>query len=426
MKGDRVVMLPSRVLLGLLTALVMPVTPAYSAASAPPTVSGLHGSGDDFYRYPSQRRLDHVPPGTLLAVEPMQVDERLRDSGSRAMRIMYRSVGLHGKPIAVTGFLLTPRRPTPRGGWPVVAWAHGTAGVGRNCAPSRTTNLYPDRTYGAYAEFAGRLLRDGYAVVGSDLPGLGFPGHLHSYMNSPSEARAVIDSVLAAHQVSAHLGRQWFAVGHSEGGAAALVTGETALWRARGLRFLGAVALAPGSHFAQAMAASRFFQPNAESAAGAAAYTAYWAVGAKTYAPDRIRYTDLLSPELARWIPQAKEQCLDQLGVRLYKALKKGKIHSIVNPDWARNHLLYRYITTAEPARHRSTRPILLLQGGKDLDVPSATTDELDADLCARGDVVEYRRYPQADHSGLLTSAYPELSHWLAARLRGERAENTC
>lgn len=38
----------------------------------------------------------------------MTVSTRLQSVSSRAMRIMYRSVGLHGEPIAVTGFLLVP------------------------------------------------------------------------------------------------------------------------------------------------------------------------------------------------------------------------------------------------------------------------------------------------------------------------------
>lgn len=73
----------------------------------------------------------------------MTVSTRLQSVSSRAMRIMYRSVGLHGEPIAVTGFLLVPRGAAPRGGWPVISWDHGATGMGPVCPPSRHANLYP-------------------------------------------------------------------------------------------------------------------------------------------------------------------------------------------------------------------------------------------------------------------------------------------
>lgn len=66
----------------------------------------------------------------MFATEPMPVVEELKAPSSRALRIMYRSDGVHGTPIAVTGFLLVPRGKAPEGGWPVVAWGHGTSGVG--------------------------------------------------------------------------------------------------------------------------------------------------------------------------------------------------------------------------------------------------------------------------------------------------------
>jgi AAA+ superfamily predicted ATPase len=124
----------------------------------------------DFYRYPSQKTLERTSPGEILASEPMTVSSGLQNTSSHAMRIMYRSVGLHGEPIAVTGFLLLPRGDTPRGGWPVTAWGHGTTGVGPACAPSRQANLYPYSDSDQYPEAPQSVVRkqDGQVVPAAD------------------------------------------------------------------------------------------------------------------------------------------------------------------------------------------------------------------------------------------------------------------
>ena len=71
---------------------------------------------------------------------------------------------------------------------------------------------------------------------------------MHTYLIGRADARAVIDSVTAAHSL---LGKRvsdaWFTVGHSEGGQTALFVAQAADQRASPLNFLGTVALAPAS-----------------------------------------------------------------------------------------------------------------------------------------------------------------------------------
>ena len=74
---------------------------------------------------------DAVPatPGKLLRSEPQE--EKLALVGaSRSVRILYSSTdGLDGhSPIAVSGALYLPKGAPPEGGWPLMAWAHGTVG----------------------------------------------------------------------------------------------------------------------------------------------------------------------------------------------------------------------------------------------------------------------------------------------------------
>jgi hypothetical protein len=61
-------------------------------------------------------------------------------AGGDAFRILYRSTGLNGEPIAVSGAVFIPPGPAPERGRDVIAWAHPTSGVVETCAPS----LMPD------------------------------------------------------------------------------------------------------------------------------------------------------------------------------------------------------------------------------------------------------------------------------------------
>lgn len=423
---------PTRVLLCLLTGLALLVGAVNARGSVAAPTDGQpavppeharqvvgHQDSADFYQYPSPKTLERRSPGEILASEPMTVSSRLRSASSHAVRIMYRSVGLHGKPIAVTGFLLFPRGDPPSGGWPVTAWGHGTTGVGPFCAPSRHANLYPSSDQYAETDMIVRLLRDGFAVVGTDYPGLGFPDTLHNFPQAGLESRAVIDSVLAAREVSSRLGRQWFAVGHSQGATAVLRVGEDEDRWAPELRFLGTVALAPPSHFEDVMDVMAAARPPIDG--GLAALDSYLAVGGHLYSP-HIRYTDVLVPELAAQLPVAKKLCDEELDIYL----ENVQLQRIGNPDWARNPKLRRFVDSLEPAKGRSGGPILLLQGERDQTIPVATTTELNRELCALGDVVDYRVYPDANHESVLSASYQDVAAWMRDRLQGLPAPSTC
>ncbi len=69
-----------------------------------------------------------------------------------------------------------------------------------------------------------QLIEQGAVVAATDYPGLGTAGP-HPYLVGDSEARAVIDSVRAAHSLPGVGDGNSFAVwGHSQGGQASLYT----------------------------------------------------------------------------------------------------------------------------------------------------------------------------------------------------------
>jgi dipeptidyl aminopeptidase/acylaminoacyl peptidase len=88
---------------------------------------------------------------------------------------MYRSTGQLGGPIAVTGMVFLPQGAAPSGGWPIVTWDHGTAGVGSSCTPSMYGDMYDDSNWHGYSDEINFLLTQGYVVVAPDYEGLGPP-----------------------------------------------------------------------------------------------------------------------------------------------------------------------------------------------------------------------------------------------------------
>ncbi|EGH06819.1 putative lipoprotein, partial [Pseudomonas savastanoi pv. glycinea str. race 4] len=86
-----------------------------------------------FYKWP-----DKMPstPGQLLRSEPLTAKQSLENAGQN-VRILYTSTdGLNNQPVAVSGALFMPKGEPPKGGWPLMAWAHGTVGSADICAPS--------------------------------------------------------------------------------------------------------------------------------------------------------------------------------------------------------------------------------------------------------------------------------------------------
>ena len=101
----------------------------------------------------------------------------------------------------------------------VVAWAHPTTGVAEGCAPTRLPDLS--------GNIAGleEMLERGYVVAATDYPGLGSMG-THPYLIGVTEAHAVL-FVRAARELPDAKARDRFIVwGHSQGGHAALFTGN--------------------------------------------------------------------------------------------------------------------------------------------------------------------------------------------------------
>ena len=89
--------------------------------------------GSDFYTPPAN--MAKKAPGTLIRSTPITAP-----SGAKAWKVLYHSRSVDGRDIAVSGVVVVPTGAAPKGGRPLVTWAHGTTGLGDQCAPSKAAD----------------------------------------------------------------------------------------------------------------------------------------------------------------------------------------------------------------------------------------------------------------------------------------------
>lgn len=347
-------------------------------------------------------------PGDVLRAEPVDLTGPL--VGAEGWRVLYRSTTAGGEPAVVSGMVLAPVGDGPEGGRPVVAWAHGTTGIADRCAPSATGNLFYD-DYGAVAR---DLLDQGFVVAATDYHGLGTPG-VHTYHRSEELAHATIDSVAAAHDLTdvAPLRPEWFVVGHSEGGLAALVTDAAARESLPDLDYLGAVVAAPtpplGSY------APLMFGIDGRG------YAVLLLEAVAGVAPD-------LAPAVALGREAASREALVTHGcweeaVPGFDDIPAERM--VAEPDVGSRLAEVLAVWAAyDPATVAG--PMLVVQGEADESVLAPITAQLVEDLCAHRRTIEYRTYPGAGHDGVMAASSTDAADWMAARLSGEAAPSTC
>src|SRR4051794_9770028 len=382
----------------LLAALAVALLAAPAHAQQPPA----------FYTPPKD--LAAHPVGTEIKSEHVAKPAPVLKAAGQVVRFMYRSESNTGAPRAETGVLLTPKGRAPKGGWPVVAWDHGTTGISATCAPSQSPDLR------GTSPFLAAFVARGYAVVAPDYEGLGIPGELHPYLDLASEGRSTVDAVVAAHDLTS-LSKRWLVVGHSQGGHAALGAAQLAETRYPDGTLLGAVPMAPASNLTTILDFVSALQPPPVGIAGEILYAAI-----ATNLSDPHFSLTAMSPDLVAAIPQAKKLCIGELGS--YFAAHPPS--SLIPPDWRTNEALRLSVDRNDPGRRLSPGPMLLVQGEADNTIPQLLSDQLDKQLCGLGQVVDYRTYPGADHTGVVAASDPDILQWVDDRFAGQPPASTC
>jgi acetyl esterase/lipase len=350
-------------------------------------------------------------PGSLIRIWPL---EGGGPGGGNAFRILYRSTGLGGEPIAVSGAIFIPPGAPPPGGRNVIAWAHPTSGVVESCAPS----LMPDVAGMIWG--LGQMLAQGYVVVATDYPGLGVPGQMHPYLIGVTEGRAVLDSVRAARNMPDVGASNRFAVwGHSQGGHASLYTGELAASYAPELRLVGVAAAAPATYLIELFDADKSSSTGKELTA-MALYS--WS---KLYGDPA---TSLVEPSAMGPFEQMAHDCIESL----------AEFSAIENAEKPLNQVQFLKAdpTEIEPWRgimQRNTpgqvpagAPVFIAQGTADTTVRPDITKQFGEHLCSQGTRVHFILLNGVSHTFAAKDSAPQALAWMTERFRGAPAPSEC
>jgi dienelactone hydrolase len=354
------------------------------------------GADDAFYTVPDP--LVPAPPGTLIRVQPIAGDA---DRATESTRVMYHSRDVLDRDRAVTGVITVPRAPAPAEGWPVVAWAHGTTGLTSICAPSRNLTRAP--TFGI----------NGVGVA-TDYIGLGPLGERHAYLSGASEGHSVIDAVRAArHLASADVSTRWLAIGHSQGGHAALFTNQLGESYAPELDLLGTVAIAPAAVLDQT------FGPADQIVPRMVGIMALY--GIATDHPE-LDVNDYVSAAAAEHEHIIDEGCTAEIVTEMLEVpFDTFYDHDPITTEPAKS-----IVAENDPGRVRVDAPLLLVQGDADTWVVPARTDALRSRLCTVGQVVDLVTVKGATHDSVVAQGGAAITTWLEGRLANTPAPDTC
>ena len=342
-------------------------------------------------------------PGDLIRSVPLAPALSVT-AAAEAFRILYATVDQHDRPAVSTAAVFLPGGAPPAGGWPVLAWAHGTVGLGDGCTPSALPRSPRDDQYLSH------WLEQGYVIVGTDYAGLGTPG-LMSYLNSVAEAHSVIDSVRAVHQMKLPLSPKWAIVGQSQGGGAAV---NSAWWAHRltgdtGLDYRGVVATGTPANIERAFIQAGPDVPPRPTPPAAISYTSYILAALREARPD-LAVDQVLTQRGRELADLAQTLCKPELDQQVGGASINDLFSAPVDTVPGIASALDVFMGTPVDGYDR---PIFLGQGLLDTDVPPVSTQTLYQQLLDNQQDVELHVYPDQDHSGTVIASMPDSTRFL-------------
>lgn len=343
--------------------------------------------------------------GSLVSAKPMAAP-----AGMQAWRIAYLTTDDRGRVHPVTGVVAAPSTPMVGGQRKVIAWTHGTWGTAQKCAPSLSADFFQLTP-------ALDAVRNNYVVVAPDYPGLGSPGP-HPYLVGTVTARSTLDAVRAARSIlGASAGSRFAVWGESQGGHAALWTGQLAQADGAGLTLVGVAAGAPVTDLAANFRGAS--DPNAKAlltALAADSWSKYYGVPLKV---GRRTTPAIMRRFAGNCISVDKTPRFSALlGILALRRDLQG-FDFPGNAPWSS-------FVAANSVTPTSRVPILLAQTGADPLVSPAVTRQFARRLCANRVRVRFISLPGGDHATTARQSAAATLGWIDDRFAGTRAPSDC
>jgi pimeloyl-ACP methyl ester carboxylesterase len=330
------------------------------------------------------------------------------------LRILYSSTnGIDGTtPVAISGLLFLPKGKPPEGGWPLLAWAHGTTGMADICAPS--WEGLPLRV----EALLNTWLAHGFAIVATDYQGLGTPGP-HPYMAVRPAAYDVLDSIRAAQHAFSAIGKKVLLAGYSQGAGAVVGAGALQPSYAPGLDIRGIIAIGVPYTTPETIATMR--QETANQPSYTLMYPLYLGLMAQQSDPN-LRASDMFGEKALPLFALTRRACVWQLalealgsGLTRAESVKAGYYKAL-----AANMSLLEYPSL------KLSPPLFIGMGEEDVDAPTRLQLELAKKACAEGTTVEAHLYAGLTHYQALTTSQPDALRFAEKVLAGKTIKPIC
>jgi hypothetical protein len=332
-------------------------------------------------------------------------------SNGTAQRIIYRTQKADGTNTFSSGMVFTPNTPatSPR---PIVAWAHGTLGMGDECAPSRQKDPVVDTGM----TWVDSMLQRGWVVVATDYAGFGTPG-IEGYLVGNAEANDVLNSVRAAKNLPGTDAGNNFAIwGHSQGGHSSLFSSYKAQSYLPEFKLVGSVASAPAAQL------ESLFSQQANTAAA-------WVIGPEVMMswPDNysgLNVDSILSkPGINNYEPIAKK-CVKDAAIEGIVRDKLGQ--KFFNDSFFTDTAWQNVINQETAPVLKPSQPLLVAESLTDAVVLPNTTAQYIQRACNANSNLTSLWLTNVGHIQLQTVISPSVINWIGDRFVGKATSSTC
>lgn len=375
---------------------------------------------DAFYEPPTDRP---SASGVVVRVEPFT---RAVPEGASAWRILYTSTGLDDEPTIVSGTVLVPDAEPEGDARPVLAWAHGTTGVARGCAPT----LLPHPWGGIPA--LDEALAQGWVVVATDYQGLGTEGP-HPYLVGDVAARNVLDSIRAVSSLAEQQPDVFGSTppeedraavwGHSQGGHSTIFTTQSDY--APEIELVGGAAISPATELL------RLLEVSEDTLVGKALSSLAMVSWSKVY--DDVRLSSVVRPAVRLRVEDIASRCVTapKALVSLAEAASiRGGIFAVPPADDPALAARMAENTPTGVSDAGDELHLFVAQGLADQVVDPNVTREWVRGVCETGEtVIDLYLYEGQDHFTIVEEGSPvdgALMSWTEDRFAGEPPADAC
>ncbi|MEZ5181356.1 MAG: alpha/beta fold hydrolase [Acidimicrobiales bacterium] len=361
--------------------------------------------------------------GVVVRAEPFR---RGVPEGARGWRILSTSTGMGGGQTVVSGTVLVPERP-PEGGYgPIVAWAHGTTGIVRGCAPS----MMPKPWAGIPA--LDEVIERGWVVVATDYEGLGTTGR-HPYLVGEVAARNVLDSIAAVRSLAEREPEAFgdggapegpaVVWGHSQGGHSTIFSVQDAGAAEAGV--VGGAAIAPATDLAALLEAAD------GTPVGKALTSLAMVAWSDVY--DDVELDEVVRPLIVPLVRDIASRCIT-IPEALVSVLEASAIWGdVLAVDPTEDPVLSAHLAANSPTGASAAGDpvdLFVAQGQRDDVVDPDVTERWVRRACRQdATVVELHTYADQDHLSIVADGSPvdeALLAWTEDRLAGGAPPAAC